>query len=1421
MAFLVNDGSPAPLGVTLDEDGANVAVFSAHATAIDLCLYDAAGAAETARIRLPARTGDVFHGHVGGVRRGQRYGLRAHGPYQPEAGHRFNANKLLLDPHARLIDRPFALHPTMFGYDPDDPRAGLSFDARDSAPFMPKAIAMPPPTALGRPSWTTPWADTVIYELHARGFTKTHPEIPPPLRGTVAALSHPAAIAHLSDLGVTAIEIMPLAAWIDERHLGVAGLTNYWGYNPVALMAPDPRLAPGGWDEIRDAVAALHAANIEVILDVVFNHTGEGDALGPTVSLRGLDNAAYYRLMPNDKRDYVNDAGCGNVLALDRPHVVAIVVEALTRWATGANIDGFRFDLATLLGRGDHGFDAGAPLIDAITRHPVLGRRKLIAEPWDLGPGGHRLGAFPPAWREWNDRFRDTARRFWRGEAGLLGDLATRLAGSSDIFAGSPPSRGINFVTAHDGFTLADLVSYVDKHNEANGENNRDGTDANHSWNNGVEGPTDDAAIAARRRRDQRNLLATLILARGTPMIAMGAELGHSQGGNNNAYAQDNATAWLDWTRADQTLVAFCRRLIALRRTHRALGDDVMLAGRADGAAAWPDVEWRAPDGRVMTTSDWEDGGRRTLVATLYRPDAAREDADRVTIILHAGPEPIRVALPLAGEGRRWREILDTSCEDGEPAFPFPSSGEEVACGGSCVRLFAEVDDPDARGARREASTELLDQLARAAGIAPDWFDIAGTRHVVPDETKRAILRGFGFDVATKAQLRESLAHLAEMDERRALPWTHVARAGEPICVAVGVTDEREAANFIIRRENGATSEHVLRLSASGWRSRPGLDGRPLRRAEVALPPLPIGRHALILRDAAETACALTVAHATCHVPKSLAAGARMFGLAAQLYSLRGDGDQGIGDFTVLADLAERAGALGAATIGLNPLHALFARDRARASPYHPSDRRFLDPIYIDIAALDAIAEDLRPGQALARSARQIAALRALSDVDHVGVWKIKLRALEESHAAFRLLRARRPDAPAARDFADFIAVGGAALHRFATFELISELFDGKPPREWPAGLGQGRSDEIAAFARTHSERLDFHLFLQWVCDRQFADAAARGARHGLRLEFYRDLAVGAAPDGAEVWMQPDQFLRELSIGAPPDPFAESGQVWNLPPPNPLAWRRSGYAAFRALIAANMRHAGALRVDHVMGLTRLFVVPDGATTREGAYLSYPLRDLLGELALESARAKCLVVGEALGTVPDGFRESIAANGVLSYRVLWFEREGDAFVPPTAYDRDAVACVSTHDLPTLTGWWRAEDIAEREGLGHLSADQAGQARAARARDRRALLAALRAEGLVAEDFDADAPLPEAVMIAIHRFIGRSASALVVAQIDDLAGVPTSVNLPGTDRERPNWRRRLPAPAREILKGAAREALDALAEPRRAKDRGEAG
>ena len=640
-------GWPEPLGVVPAAGGVNVAVFSAHAEAIEICLFDADGTTERARLRLPGRTGPVFHGHLPGVAPGTSYGLRAHGPWRPAAGHRFNPAKLLLDPFATAIDRPFRLVPALF----DPPGAGFP-DPADSAAMMPKGIVLPLPAPLPAPP-PFAWDRQVIYELHVRGFTRRHPAIPPALRGTFAGLGHPAALAHLRALGVTAVELMPCAAWLDERHLPPLGLTNYWGYNPVALCAPDPRLAPGGWAEVRVAVAALQAAGIAVLVDVVLNHTGEGDPLGPTVSLRGLDNATYYRLHPDEPARCIDDAGCGNTLALDRQPVLRLAMEALRTWALRAGVDGFRLDLATTLGRRADGFDPAAPLLAAMAQDPVLRGLAIIAEPWDIGPGGYRLGAFPPGWGEWNDRYRDTVRRFWRGDGGMLGELATRFAGSADVFAPPRPvSRSINFITAHDGFSLADLVAYTGKHNAANGEANRDGTDNNLSWNNGAEGPSDHPVVRARRARDVRALLATLLLSRGTPMLSMGDEAGRTQHGNNNAYAQDNPLSWFDWEGMNRDLLGFTARLVRARRDCPALRGAAALTGAAVDAAGVPDVAWYAADGQPMTADRWNDARNRTLLAALYAPATLTEAADRVLVVLHGGAAPLEVGLPAAQIGR-------------------------------------------------------------------------------------------------------------------------------------------------------------------------------------------------------------------------------------------------------------------------------------------------------------------------------------------------------------------------------------------------------------------------------------------------------------------------------------------------------------------------------------------------------------------------------------------------------------------------------------------------------------------------------------------------------------------------------------------------------------------------------------------------
>ena len=633
---------PEPLGVTLSGNGVNVAVVSSSAECVEICLFS--GGMER-RVSLRERTGDVWHGHVAGVATGATYGLRAHGPWDPLRGHRFNSAKLLIDPHAVSLDRVCRLDPAMFGHRADAPDVP---DPTDSAGCLPLGVVTGPGAGpeVVRPD--RPWSETIIYELHVRGFTRRHPDIPEALRGTFAGLGHPAAIAHLTRLGVTCVEVMPSAAWIEERHLAALGLSNYWGYNSIAFGAPDPRLAPGGWTEVRAAVAALAAAGIETIVDMVLNHSGEGDALGPTLSLRGLDNALYYRLR-NDG-SYIDDTGCGNTLALDRPHVVRLAMDALRAWVERGGVHGFRFDLASVLGRRRDGFDPEAPLLTAISQDPLLRGCKLIAEPWDVGWGGYRLGQFPGQWGEWNDRFRDDVRRFWRGDGGP-GPLASRLAGSSDLLGSHRrPSRGISFVAAHDGFTLQDLVSYEKKCNKSNGEANRDGRDDNLSWNNGVEGASDDTGIQAARRADQLALLATLLVARGTPMLSMGSELGHTQHGNNNAYCQDNELSWLNWSSCDRHILEGTRRLIAARRALPALRDDQF----PSGLGTPPCVAWRRADGGAMTLDDWNATTAVTLVMVFASAGM------RVAVAVHRGLEKQTIALP---DGR-WRDWLaDTSVD--------------------------------------------------------------------------------------------------------------------------------------------------------------------------------------------------------------------------------------------------------------------------------------------------------------------------------------------------------------------------------------------------------------------------------------------------------------------------------------------------------------------------------------------------------------------------------------------------------------------------------------------------------------------------------------------------------------------------------------------------------------------------------------
>ncbi|ATL85652.1 glycosyl hydrolase (secreted protein) [Streptomyces malaysiensis subsp. malaysiensis] len=723
----VHPGSPEPLGARPCRGpdgvrGTNFALWAGGAEAVELCLFDEDG--RESRCALTELTHEVWHGFVPGVLPGRRYGYRVHGRWDPWTGARWNPAKLLLDPYARAVDGEFALPAEVYGHMRDWPQqhvADTVRDDRDSAPYVPKGVVVGDDAVAGAPDeWTddrrpkTPWAESVIYELHVRGFTMRHPAVPPELRGTYAGLAHPAAIEHLTRLGVTAVELLPVHQFAHEDHLLRRGLRNYWGYNSIGYFAPHAGYAAGGTrgqqvGEFRRMVRALHTAGIEVILDVVYNHTAEADELGPTLSLRGVDNRGYYRLQ-QDPRRYADFTGCGNTLHVLQPQVLRLITDSLRYWVTEMGVDGFRFDLASALARAAHGVDMLSPFLAVIAQDPVLRRVKLIAEPWDVGSGGYQVGAFPPLWAEWNDRYRDAVRDYWRGALPDARDLGYRLSGSSDLYerGGRRPYASVNFITAHDGFTLRDLVSYERKHNEANGEGNRDGTPDNRAWNCGAEGETDDPGIRALRRRQLRNLLATLLLSTGVPMLVAGDELGRTQGGNNNAYCQDNETGWLDWSLLEdpgwRALTELTARLIRLRRAHPVLRRPAFFSGLARPPEGLRDLAWFTPHGTEMAESDWY-APTTALGAYLSGLDLPQRDArgapvtdDSFLALLHAGPRPLSFTLPGPPWARGYELLLDTSREDqGAPPGSHLAAGAPIQLPERSVLLLRALTATDLR----------------------------------------------------------------------------------------------------------------------------------------------------------------------------------------------------------------------------------------------------------------------------------------------------------------------------------------------------------------------------------------------------------------------------------------------------------------------------------------------------------------------------------------------------------------------------------------------------------------------------------------------------------------------------------------------------------------------------------------------------
>jgi glycogen operon protein len=695
-------GNPFPLGATWDGDGVNFAINAENATGIDLCLFDDPWAKESIRIPITEVSHHVWHVYIPGLKPGQLYGYRVYGPYEPANGHRFNPNKLLIDPYAKAIAGDLKWSDALFGYEVGHPQEDLSFSDTDSAPYVPKSVVIDDAFNWeGVKSPMVPYHKSIIYETHVKGFTKLHPSIPAEIRGTYAAIGHPVTIQYLHDLGITAVELMPVHYFITDRHLQENNLTNYWGYNTIGFFAPDSRFSSSGVRgeqvrEFKEMVKALHKAGIEVILDVVYNHTGEGSHMGPTLSFRGIDNASYYRLT-EEKRFYMDYTGTGNTLNAQLPSVLRLIMDSLRYWITEMHVDGFRFDLAATLARELHEVDRLGSFFDIIHQDPLISQVKLIAEPWDIGEGGYQVGKFPPGWAEWNGKYRDCVRDYWRGADSMLGEFALRFTGSPDLYKDDyrQPTASINFVTAHDGFTLNDLVSYNEKHNEANCENNQDGESHNRSWNCGVEGPTDDPEILHMRQKQKRNLLTTLFLSQGVPMLVAGDELSRTQGGNNNAYCQDNEISWINWDAADKDLLHFTQKLIHLYKSHPVFSRRRWFQGQPIKGVGIEDIVWFQPHGDEMTEENWRNDFAKSLGVYLHGHGLRSVDKkgqrvldDDFYLIFNAHHEPLDFRLPPEKYGDDWIRVLDTHegyiQEDG----PVSPANDTVRVEGRSVVLF-------------------------------------------------------------------------------------------------------------------------------------------------------------------------------------------------------------------------------------------------------------------------------------------------------------------------------------------------------------------------------------------------------------------------------------------------------------------------------------------------------------------------------------------------------------------------------------------------------------------------------------------------------------------------------------------------------------------------------------------------------------
>lgn len=1381
----VEPGSPSPLGATWDGKGVNIALFSDHATKVEVSLFDSKEAAsESFRTALPQKTDKVWHGYFPDLKPGQLYGFRVHGPHEPQRGHRFNPNKLVLDPYAKAIGRNLQWNDCLFGYQVGHAQQDLSFDERDSAPYAPLAIVTDPSFSWGKDRpLRIPWEKTILYELHVKGFTKLHPDIPEPLRGTYRGLASEVVIQYLKDLGITAVELLPVHHYINNRHLIERHLTNYWGYNTLAYFAPHLPYAStsDGQESVREfkeMVRTFHEAGMEVILDVVYNHTAEGNRLGATLSFRGIDNLSYYRLLPNQRRFYEDVTGCGNTLNVPHPRVRELVVESLRYWVTEMHVDGFRFDLATMLAREPAAFHPKSAFFDAIRQDPVLSQVKLIAEPWDLGKGGYQVGNFPTGWAEWNGKYRDHVRRFWRGDEGCIGELATRLSGSSDLYGTRrrTPQASINFVTCHDGFTLEDLVSYDQKRNEANRENNRDGANENFSWNGGAEGPTDDPAIRKLREKQKRNFMATLLLSQGIPMMSHGDEIGRTQQGNNNTYCQDNEIAWVNWQLSSEkeALLEFTRRMIRLRRNHPIFQRRKFFTEK--------DLLWFQPSGERMTEEAWRTPFVRCIGALFSGRNALEET---LLILINAHFEAIPFVLPREGASF-WEKLLDTAEEETKDFF---SGGESYSLQGRSLVLFRFGKEGES-GKRNfgekvrlslEGIKSQLRKLANLYGVEFSYEDAFHRQKEASPEALLSLLKTLGCPVKKWTDIPEALQVREEAVWKRVAEPVLVGWEGEEVSIDLRLPSSRaeEGMLFSLTEESGVSRKEMIRLSEIPTVASAEFSGKRYFQKRWVIPhTLPPGYHRVTLeanrkRLTASLIVAPPQAYSFLKEPFS-----RTWGIFLPLYALSSHRNWGSGDFTDLKVLLQWVQGLGGSIVATLPLLPSFFDNETLPGPYSPVSRLFWNEFYLDISALPELAHTPEAKAFLQSSAfqKKVGLLRASPCVDYRETMALKRKVLEQlAEAFFRGVTPRRLEA-----FQHFVKEKGS-LEEYARFRATCEQKK-VSWEKWPQRMQDGSLRE----ADYDLSAMRYHLYTQWASEEQLKEIAEENRREGKILSL--DLPLGTDPDGYDVWRYKENFVREVRVGAPPDPVFTTGQDWGFPPLHPEVIREREYDYTLACIRHHLRHAGLLRIDHVMMFHRLFWIPKGFDAREGCYVRYPAEEFYAILCLESHRQKAIIAGENLGTVPPEVNSAMARHNVKRLFVAQYELLTHPQKALQSIPLNVVASLNTHDMFPFAAFWEGADIEARVTLGLLSKEEGESEKGSRQKACREVSEILK-EGEGRED---ESQKLEGLLKALLKFLSQSPAQILLINLEDLWLERDPQNIPGTVHEHPNWCRKTKDP-----------------------------